>query len=132
MVVVDLGWWWCWWGEGWEGWLVQGESEFRLPGAEVGGASARLVSDKQESCESLDTLSFGLSHKKKQLVPLQVCKQSVSLCIFSHPQHVPPQNSKPEVLADLSSFLPVCPILLLPCFRAVSASPPLARPSISL
>lgn len=65
--------------------LGQGASEFRLPGAQVGGASARLVSDKQESCESLDTLSSGLSYKEKQLVPLQVCKQSVSLRIFSHP-----------------------------------------------
>lgn len=76
--------WWRWWGELARG-AGAGGSAFRLPGAEVGGASARLLSDKQESCESLDMLSLGLSYRKKQLAPLQVCKQSVSLRIFSHP-----------------------------------------------
>lgn len=106
---------------GW--WRGSGASKFRLPGAEVGGASTRLVSDKRESCESLDTLSLGLSYKKKLLVPLQVSKQSVSLRIFSHPiTRRPSPKLKPEVLADLSNFLPVCPILLLPCFCAACVS----------
>lgn len=112
--VADLG------VMGW--WRGSGASKFRLPGAEVGGASTRLV-DKRESCESLDTLSLGLSYKKKLLVPLQVSKQSVSLRIFSHPiTRRPSPKLKPEVLADLSNFLPVCPILLLPCFCAVCVS----------
>lgn len=96
------------------------------------------------SCESLDMLSLGLSHKNL-LAPLLVSKQSVSpgpsvsLCSYLMYLHLPPalhflpallfphlsRPFKPLYFVDPSKFLPVCPIFFLPVFMP-SMSPPLA------
>lgn len=111
-MVVVVG---QWEGGGGQGGPSSGYQEPKLEGPRVDSLaiSGRVV-------KVWNTLSLGLSHKKKLLVPLQVSKHSVSLRISSHPITSP--ALKPGVLADLSNFLPVCPILLLPCFRAVCVS----------